>query len=322
MCMQTGDGGDDLPRCEEVLMNVLVAGGTGFIGSRVVDRLAAQGTHRVVVMTRDPQSSKRKPGIEYVRGDVRDRASLEAATQGIDTVVHCVQFPNHPVENPRKGWTYEQIDGAGTARMVAAATENGVRRFIYLSGAGARPGRPQPWFRAKGRAENAIKASGMEYVILQPSWIYGPDDRSMNKFVAFARHLPIVPVIGSGRERVQPVFVEDAGNVAAAAVDNAEATNRTFELGSSPAITMDEILRTIMRVLGKQKPLFHQPAWLVKLPAAVLQYLPNAPLSPGAIDFIVMDEPVDPTDAERVFGIRFRGLEEGLRTYLPQRGDR
>jgi NADH dehydrogenase len=157
----------------------------------------------------------------------------------------------------------------------------------------------------------------MEYVILQPSWIYGPDDRSMNKFVGFVRHLPIVPVIGSGKERMQPVFVEDAGQVAAAAVDEPEAANRTFELGSSPPITMDEILRTIMRVLGKPRPLVHQPAWLVKIPASLLQYLPNPPLSPGAIDFIVMDEPVDPTDAERVFGVRFRGLEEGLRTYLP-----
>lgn len=298
-------------------MNVLVAGGTGFIGSRVVDELLKRGEHRIVVMTRDPHASRPKSGVEYVRGDVGDQASLEAATKGIDVVVHSVQFPNHPVENPRKGWTYEQVDGAGTERMVAAAVKNGVRRFVYLSGAGARPGRPQPWFRAKERAERAITTSGMEYVILQPSWIYGPDDRSMNKFVGFVRWLPIVPVIGSGNEQVQPVFVEDAGLVAAAAVDEPQATNKVFELGSSPPITMDEILRTIMRVLGKQKPLLHQPAWLVKIPASVIQYLPNAPLSPGAIDFIVMDEQVDPTEAERVFGIRFRGLEDGLRTYLP-----
>ena len=79
---------------------------------------------------------------------------------------------------------------------------------------------------------------------------------------------------------------------------------------------MDEIIRTIMRVLGKRKPLLHQPAWLVKVPAAILQYLPNAPLSPGAVDFITMDERVDPSEAERVFGVRFRSLEDGLRAYL------
>ena len=297
-------------------MNVLVAGGTGFIGSRVVDQLLAKGGHRVLVMTRDSSRAKRRAGVEYVAGDVTDPASLETATRGVEVVVHCVQFPNHPVENPRKGWTYEQIDGEGTERMVAAARKNDVKRFVYLGGAGTRPGRIEPWFRAKERAERAIMSSGMEYVILRPSWIYGPDDRSMNKFVAFVRYLPVVPVIGSGQEQVQALAVEDVGKVAAAAVDEPAATNRVFELGSRPPLTMDEIIRTIMRVLGKQKPLLHQPAWLVKIPASVLQYLPNAPLSPGAVDFITMDERVDPTEAEQVFGVQFKTLEAGLREYL------
>jgi nucleoside-diphosphate-sugar epimerase len=301
------------------MANVLVAGGTGSIGSRVVDALRQRGEHRVVVMTRDPARARPKTGVEYVRGDVTDAASLESATRGIDVVVHAVQFPNHPVENPRKGWTYERIDGAGTERMAAAAAKNGVRRFIYLSGAGVRPGRTEPWFRAKERAERAVMTSGMEYVILRPSWIYGPDDRSMNKFVNFVTWLPVVPVIGSGREQVQPLAVGDVGQVAAAAVDEPAATNRVFELGSRPPVTMDQIIHTIMRVLGKRKPLIHQPAWLVKIPAAVLQYLPNAPLSPGAIDFITMDERVDPTEAERVFGVQFTSLEDGLRTYLAVR---
>jgi NADH dehydrogenase len=298
-------------------MNVLVAGGTGFIGSCIVDALLAKGGHRVLVMTRNPATARPKHGVEFVRGDVSDPASLETATRGVDVVVHAVQFPNHPVENPRRGWTYERVDGEGTARMVAAASKNGVKRFVYLSGAGARPGRPEPWFRAKVRAEDAITASGMEYVILRPSWIYGPDDRSMNKFVAFVKYLPVVPVIGSGQERVQALAVADAGAVAAAAVDEPAAANRVFELGSRPPMTMDEILRTIMRILGKQKPLIHQPAWLVKIPAAIIQFLPNAPLSPGAVDFITMDEQVDPSDAEQVFGIQFRSLEAGLREYLP-----
>ena len=298
-------------------MIVLVAGGTGFIGSRIVDELLKHGGHEVRVMTRDPATARPKAGVSYVRGDVSDPASLEAATRGVEVVVHAVQFPNHPVENPRKGWTYEKVDGEGTERMVAAAVKNGVKRFVYLGGAGTRPSRTEPWFRAKERAERAVTSSGMAYVILRPSWIYGPDDRSMNKFVAFVKYLPVVPVIGSGQEQVQALAVSDVGRVAAAAVDLDAATNRVFELGSRPPISMDEILRTIMRILGKQKPLLHQPAWLVKIPASVLQFLPNAPLSPGAVDFITMDERVDPTDAEQVFGIQFTTLEAGLREYLP-----
>ena len=297
-------------------MRVLVAGGTGFIGSRVVDELLARGGHDVVVMTRDPGRARRRAGVTYVAGDVSDAASLARATEDIDVVVHAVQFPNHPVENPRRGWTYEKVDGEGTERMVAAATANAVRRFVYLGGAGTRPGRTEPWFVAKLRAERAVRESGMEWVIVRPSWIYGPDDRSMNKFVQFVRLLPIVPVIGTGQEKIQPVSVFDVARVVAAAVDKPEATNQVFELGVREPLTMDEIISTIMRVLGKRKPLLHQPAWLVKIPATVIQYLPNAPLSPGAVDFITMEASADPTSAERVFGIQLTPLEAGLRAYL------
>ncbi len=297
-------------------MRVLVAGGTGFIGRRVVDELRKTGRHRLVVMTRDPARSRPVEDVEYVRGDVSDAASLEEATRGIEAVVHCVQFPNHPVESPSRGWTYEKVDGEGTERMVAACKENGVRRFVYLSGAGVRPGRTESWFKAKERAERAVMQSGMEYVIIRPSWIYGPDDRSMNKFVTFVKLLPVVPVIGSGQEQVQPVSVFDVAAVVARAVDEPAATNKVFELGSREPISMDGIMQTLMKVLGKQRPLVHQPAWLVKIPAALIQYLPNAPLSPGAVDFITMDERVDPSSAEHAFGVRFTPLEEGLRSYL------
>lgn len=297
-------------------MHVLVAGGTGFIGAHVVEELIKGGTHRVTIMTRDPARAHRRAGVEYVRGDISDPGSLAEATRGAEVVVHCVQFPNHPVENPARGWTYEKVDGEGTERMVAACRANGVRRFIYLSGAGARPGRSEPWFKAKERAERAVMTSGMEYVIIRPSWIYGPKDRSLNKFVAFVKYLPVVPVIGSGQEKVQPISVFDVAKVVAAAVDNSAATNQVFELGSRDPLTMDEILGTVQKILGKRRPLVHQPAWLVKIPASVIQYLPNAPLSPGAIDFITMDERVDPSPAERAFGLNVTPLEAGLRQYL------
>ncbi len=298
-------------------MEVLVAGGTGFIGSHVVDELAKGGRHTIAVMTRDPAAATRREGVaRYVQGDVADASSLARASEQIEAVVHCVQFPNHPVENPRRGWTYERVDGDGTERMVAACMKSGVRRFVYLSGAGVAPGRDKPWWRAKARAERAIVESGMEYVIIRPSWVYGPEDRSLNKFIAFVKYLPIVPIIVAGQERVQPVSVFDLAKIVAMAVDEPRATNGVFEVGTHEALTMDEILGTVMKVLGKRRLLVRQPAWLVKIPASILQYLPNAPLSPDAVDFITMDVRVDPTRTEEVFGITFAPLEEGLRGYL------
>ena len=303
-------------------MRVLVTGGTGFIGSAIVEALhAAGGDHELRCMTR--RANRPSPwgnAVQLVSGDVRDPASLRRAVDGVDTVVHCVQFPNHPVENPRRGYTYEAIDGRGTVNLAGACREAGVRRLLYLSGAGARPGRTEPWFRAKWTAEEAVRGSGREWVIFRPSWVYGPHDRSLNRFIQFVRLLPVVPVIGSGRNRVQPVFVHDVAQVVARAVDEPRATGQVFELGGPERLSMDEILRTVQRILGRRQPLVHVPLELMKLQASLLALMPNPPLSPAALDFILMEETVDPAPAEALFGIRFRRLEEGLRTYLGTRG--
>jgi uncharacterized protein YbjT (DUF2867 family) len=301
----------------EAGMNILVAGGTGLIGSHIIEELLAGGGHRVCCMSRQGDSKNRwGERVQMRAGDTTDSTSVERATRGIDAIVHCVQFPNHPIENPRRGWTYLEVDGHGTERMVAAARKNGVNRFVYLSGAGASPEKKQPWFRAKGMAEKAICSSGMEYVILRPSWIYGPEDRSLNKFLFFAKWLPFVPVVGSGKNKVQPISVFDVARVAAKAVTDPEATNRTFELGGPQELTMDEIIRTALKVAGKRRRLLHQPDALMKLLASFLQYLPGPPLTPAAIDFILMEERVNSSEAEKVFGMKFVSLEEGLREYL------
>ncbi|MBZ5534950.1 MAG: complex I NDUFA9 subunit family protein [Acidobacteriia bacterium] len=298
-------------------MNILVAGSTGLIGSHIVEELLAEGGHRVCCMSRRGDTGNRwGERVEMRAGDITDSSSVERATQGINAVVHCVQFPNHPIENPRRGWTYLEVDGRGTERMVAAARKNGVRRFVYLSGAGASPEKTEPWFRAKAMAEKAIYSSGMEYVILRPSWIYGPEDRSLNKFLFFAKWLPFVPVIGNGKNKVQPISVFDVARVAAKAAIDPKATNRTFELGGPQELTMDAIIRTALKVAGRRRFLLHQPAALMKLLASFVQYLPGRPLTPAAIDFILMEERVDSNDAEKVFEMKFVSLEEGLRRYL------
>lgn len=297
-------------------MKILITGGTGFIGAHVRDELLARTEMvdgRILRMTRDPKGKRDDdPRVEFVAGDVRDAASLERATEGVDVVVHCVQFPNHPVQQPSKGYTYMEIDAKGTERLVAAAVENGVRRIVYLSGAGTSPERPEPWFQAKVIAERAIQESGLEYVILRPSWIYGPDDRSLNRFVTFIKYLPIVPVIGDGTNRVQPISVFDVAKVTAAAVFEPDATNRTFDLGGPENLTMDEILGRIQKVLGTHRFLLHHPPALMKLAAIPMQLLPTPPLSPEAIDFILQESHVDPAPAERTFNVHFRPLEEGI----------
>lgn len=290
---------------------VLVTGGTGFIGSHIVKHLVELG-HRVAVMTRGSGRTTVPAGVEIRQGNVQDAASLQRAMCGVDVVVSAVQFPNHPVENPRRGFTYMAVDGEGTERQAAAAAAAGVRRFVYLSGAGTRPGQTAPWFQAKLRAEKAVRESGIPFTIFRPSWVYGPEDRSLNKFVTFARILPFVPVIGNGQTRVQPIHVDDLARAVAAAVDLPAAAGQVYEIGGPENLTMDEIVRTMLRAMGKRRPLLHQPAWFMKLATAPLTLLPTPPLSPAAVDFVLMEEPVDNTAAVRDLGIRLRSLAEGL----------
>ncbi len=295
------------------MARVLVTGGTGFIGSHIVGKLLQQG-HQVAVLSRNPERAAGRvtEGVEVRRGDVRDAASLEQAMSGIDVVINAVQFPNHPVESPRKGHTYMQVDGEGTVRQVKAARSAGVRRFIYLSGAGTREGKTEPWFRAKLVAERAVRESGIPYTVFRPSWVYGPEDRSLNKFATFARLLPFVPVIGNGKTKVQPIHVDDLAEVVARSVDDEQAVGMTYEIGGPEELTMDEIIRTMLRVMGKRRPLIHHPVWFMKLVAAPLTLLPTPPLSPAAVDFVVMEEPVDNSAVLQDFPVHLRRLAEGL----------
>lgn len=299
-------------------MRIVVTGGTGFIGREVVKRLLDTPGDEVAVVTRDPETAHDFGGrVRLLQAFAGDALSLGKAFTGADVVVHAMQFKNHPVEQPRNGRSYLEVDGRGTQVAAAVARRVGVRRFVYLSGAGAGQGRPQSWFRAKDMAEAAIRESGLEHALVRPSWIYGPGDRSMNRFVAFCRYLPVVPVIGNGKTPVYPIFVGDVARVVAEAVRREDCKDKAFDLAGPERLSMDDILRTIQKVLGKRRLLLHHPAALMKLLVLPMALLPEPPLSPGAIDFILQEVDMDPKPAQDYFGFAFHKLEAGLRTYLP-----
>lgn len=296
-------------------MKVCVAGGTGLLGRAIVPALIDTG-HEVAILSRsDPSRDPVDPRATWVRGDVTDPASLVSALRGMDAVVDAVQFPNSPVENPKKGYTFERIDLGGTKNLVDAAKAAGVPRFIGLSGAGAAEDARYHWLRFKWQEEQHIQASGLTWTIFRPSWIYGPRDVSLNRFLGFAKFLPFIPVIGNGKIRLNPLFVDDLAAHVAAAPGRPAAENRLFEIGGPDVLTMDEIIRTALRVRGKKRFLLHQPAALMKLVASVAQFAPGRPLTPDAIDFILMDPIADTASLREVFGLPLTPLAEALATY-------
>ena len=299
-------------------MKIVVAGGTGFLG-RHISRSLLDGGHEVTVLVRSPEAVTRiaeLAGAKAVRGDVTDSTSLVDKLTGADAVVAAMQFPNHPVEVPRKGLTYDRFDRQGVENLLAEARRGGVERFLYVSGAGADPHSDKTWYRAKGRAEEAIRSSGLRWCILRPSWAYGPEDRALNKFALFARLSPIIPKPGAQVQRIEPVYVGDIALAVQRAFERDAAWGRVFEIGGPDVMTMDEVIRTMCEVMGKRRAILPIPAAVAKLATAPLILLPKPPMTPQGIEFAIQDGVVDSSDTEKVLDVHPVTLREGLSRYL------
>ena len=299
------------------MANVVVAGGSGFIGSAAVRRLVARGD-RVSVMTAHPGRSSdriRKAGAEPVEGDIQKPGTLRKPLEGADVVVQSLTFPSFPVEKKGRGWTFEEFEARGTKSLVEAARAGGVKRFVYVSGVGVAPDAAKVWHRAKWEGEQAILASGVPSTIVRPSWVYGEKDNSLNRFVSFARTSPFVPMLGSGTQTINPVWVEDVAKVLEAAAQ-VSAPDGIYEIGGPETLTMREVLATMLRVMQRRRLVIPVPPVLPKLAGLFLQYLPNAPLSPDAIDFATGTAIADTTALLRAFPMTLTPLAEGLATYL------
>lgn len=297
---------------------ILVAGGTGFLGRAFVRRLHRRGA-QVAVLTRNPARAARL-GLpaEYVEGDVRRHGGLASAMHAVDAAILSVQFPGYPVESPARGRTFMEVDALGTAALVEAAVEAGVRKLVYLSGVGADPGSARVWYRAKGLAEASVRESGLDHVIVRPSWVYGPEDRSLNRFIALIRGIPFVfPQLGDGAGRITPIHVDDLADLVCEATLGSAGDGLTLEAGGPDVMSLDDVVRTAMAILGRRRTILHIPTSLVKLAAACAALLPGQILSPDAVDFVTQDGIADSDLARRRFpAFQPRDLATGLAEYV------
>ncbi|MFP5352175.1 MAG: NAD(P)H-binding protein [Actinomycetota bacterium] len=298
-------------------MKVVVAGGTGFLG-RHISRALLDAGHQVTVLGRNPDrvsSIALLQGANATRGDVTDAATLTGTLEGADAVVQAVQFPNYPMEVARKGLTFDNYDRGGTENVLAEAQRAGVAKLVYMSGASADPASEKTWYRAKGLAERAIRASGIDHAILRPSWAYGPEDKALNRFASIARLSPVVPKPGVKPQRIQPIYVGDVAT-SVARVFERNAWNQTIELGSREVMTMDEVIQTMLDVMRKKRPIVPVPSTLMKIATAPLSLLPAPPMTPGGVEFATQDGLVDITKMVEVLGVEPLTLRAGLERYL------
>jgi len=295
---------------------VAVAGGSGFIGRAISRRLAQIPEFKVRVLSRNPNRAQlRLPGVdaEFVRAEITDPPILRDALRGCAAVVNAVQFDGYPIENPKQGLTFERVDYGGTVSLLAAAKDTGVGQFVYISGAAADENREHPGFRSKGLAERAIRESGLEYTILRPSLVYGPEDHTVNLFARMLKVAPVFPVPDTGKPRVEPVFVEDVAACVALALTAGEpAANQTFDVGGPDLMTFDELMHLLMEITGKRRPLLHIPESMLRAVGAIGERFSRPFFSRDAVDFVTADNATNIGPLVNRLGIKLTPAREAL----------
>ena len=305
------------PQANDDPLTVAVAGGSGFVGGAIAAELFARG-HRVVVLSRKGEAARGPlpDEVEIRQADATQKDGLDSALEGADALVIALAFENSPIESPARGRTFEQVDAAGTEPLVAAARRAGIGHVLYLSGAGAAPDAERHWFRAKWRAEEAVRGSAIPFTILRPTWIYGPRDVSLNRFIGFARQFQVVPMTNFGNQVLAPVFIDDIARLAADSLTDPAARDQVFDVGGPETLRMREIISRSLQIADIRRPIIPGPAPLIRLAARPLTLLPSPPLTPDAVDFINQPAIVDIGPLLERMPRRLTPLDEGLSTYL------
>ena len=301
-------------------MRVLVTGGTGFVGTYLVNAFLRRG-HAVGVLARDPQSARNRYNrpVEIVPGNVLDRRSLEAAVAGRDAVIHLVGIIHE--KGPQ---TFDRLHREAAENVVGAMAAAGVGRLLHMSAMGSADDAPSQYGRTKAAGERAVRNAPIDWTIFRPSIVFGPGDGFVSLLAPIVRFNPIfIPVIGPGTTRFMPVSIYDLARVFADSLEKPETIRQTYEVGGPQTFNLDELYREIAIAVGKaDKPLLHFPLWWGRLLAFGFEWLARRgviefpPLTRDQLRSLSRDNTADISETLRVFGGEWKALRPGLREYL------
>ena len=291
---------------------ILVTGGTGFVGGHVVHELRGRDLP-VRCLVRDPRKAAKLAGwgCELAEGDVTDEQSLRRAVAGVDTIVHLVAIR----QGPREQFQWIMVDG--TRDLLSAARDAGVGRFVHMSALGTSEETRElvPYYWAKWENEQRVRSSGIPFVIFRPSFVFGPDGGILPTFVKLAKLAPVTPIIGSGRQRIQPIWADDLARIFTEATQKEDVTGRLFELGGRDAVTWNEFWERLKRVLGLRRPSVHVPVGVMRINALLTERLPgDIPLTRDLLKMLEHgDNVVSGDEAVRAFALPLLPLDYQLR---------
>lgn len=293
---------------------ILVTGANGYVAKYTIQALLAKGNSQPVIRAMVRSQSQfekiRRLGsnVEPVVGDVTSPASLDAAMQGVHTVIHLAA-----VNRDRGAVTMERVNAQGTINVVDAAKRAGVQRIITVVGLGADAGRPYPLAHTQGVGVNYIVASGVPYTILEASVIFGEGDEFINTLAGLARIPPIMIVPGDGKSRFQPIAVQDVATCVVRSLDNPQTINSRLQICGSEVLTLEQIIDAVIAELGVKRAKLHMPVGLLRIAVGVMdKVLPKPPVTPSLLAQLGVDNVATDNATEKVFGVQPIRLREGI----------
>ena len=304
--------------------NLFVTGGSGFVGSAVIDELVRRG-HQVKALVRKDALDSRGGKVTSVVGDLFNAQGLASGMADCDAVIHLVGII---MEQPSKGVTFERIHFEGTKAVVDAAQAAGIKRYLHMSALGVRPNAVSEYHKTKWKAEEYVRRSGLDATLFRPSMIHGPKGEFMRMEAAWAKKqaMPFLfmPYFGhgvlglGGSGQLQPVYVGDVARAFADALMNPNTIGQTYELGGADRLDWPAMHKTVAEVVtGKRRLTMPIPAWYAK---AIATILPGAllPFNKAQVQMAEEDNVCDTRPFEEAFGWKPLGLEESLRGYKDQ----
>ena len=265
-------------------MNILILGGSGFVGRAICNKLVTSG-HSITVPTRKRDNARALfplPSVTVVEANVYDAAALLQLTHGKDAVINLVGILNG---------NFERAHVTFTENAIAACKTAGVSRFVHMSALGASENGPSAYQKSKAKADAIVRASGLHFTIFAPSVIFGRGDSFLTKFASMVGFLPpLVPMVlpGAGA-RFQPVWVDDVARAFVASLADESTHGHRFELVGPKVYTLKELVAYVMTLADDKHAIIALPGFATSILASVLQYVPTQPLTPDNVKSMSVD---------------------------------
>lgn len=297
-------------------MNIFITGANGFLGKKVVKKLIAQGHNvRALVIPEDDTThlASYRRYIDIVRGDMTKPETLNGMLDDMDVVIHLAAILNSPNKNLNFLINYE-----GTKHIADLAEKAGVKKFIFTSSSTALGQNPNVYGQSKKQAEEYLAAKNFIKIIMRPALIYGKGGLGFGKMIELTSMLPfVVPMIGSGKAKKQPIYVDDAAEIIVRAAIRHDAENKSYMLGGPETASLKELLKMIMKAKNQKKMFIHAPVWLITPILAVAELITKKlPITREAIKEMESSYEFDHTILEREFEVELTPLEKGIQMSL------